>query len=583
MTSPTTEIDLNDLVTALEKHLGEGAFDEASRLCEQYKISDHYIIDFYLAKIAFLQHDRAACIEHLKEVACKDCDNLFYLGETGNMLMVYGMYEQARLCYEDALEQYPGNFAMMTNIGITYKNEGRYFEALDYLLQAEQVEQNHTVYFELGSVYSALNQFEKARDCFSKAVEHEDGNILSLSGLAYAYRDLGEKDKAIALFEQLLAFNPNIPLIHYELSLMCKYEPEEGKTHIKQIVELITNTKLNEKDQIWAYFTLGKIYDDSGDVEHALEYCAKANALEAKLYPYDIEAAQSAMLRNQTLYTKSITTKTMQKGDDSHAPVFVLGMPRSGSTLTEKILTSHSAISTIGESDAMDRVVRSIAPIKMDYASEELCYYPECAPFLSKEQMEKLAHIYLQQLEPLTGTYQRIVDKALHNFTKIGLIVNLFPNASIIHCKRHPLDCAISMYMLHFHDRNMGYTRSFETIAQFYKGYNAMMKHWHSILPGRIYDNYYEKLVTGQEECSRRLIAHVGLAWEEQCLDFYKQKAKAFTASTWQVTEKIYTRSMFRYKKYEGFIEPLKELLANEIQEYEHELTQLRILEYNAC
>ena len=235
-------------------------------------------------------------------------------------------------------------------------------------------------------------------------------------------------------------------------------------------------------------------------------------------------------------------------------PVFILGMPRSGTTLVEQILSSHALVHGAGEILALTGVAVSIVQ-QLGYADP----YPQCMSLFDEKMAEEYSARYLQELTLHSSTAVRITDKLPGNFLRIGLIKTLFPDARIIHCQRNPLDNCISLFFHYFQN----YKHSFELteLGQYYLDYQRIMSHWQKLFPGEIFTVQYEELVVDQERISKQLIDYLGLEWDENCLDFHNNERVVMTPSNIQVRQPMYKNSINRWKPYEKHLQPLIEML----------------------
>jgi hypothetical protein len=241
-------------------------------------------------------------------------------------------------------------------------------------------------------------------------------------------------------------------------------------------------------------------------------------------------------------------------------PIFIFGMPRSGTTLVEQIIASHPNVYGGGELQFFNQMDQNLVSI---LKSNER--YPECMHFIDNQTAYDMAELYIKKTREIVGLskdYIRISDKNPFNFYHLGLISLLFPKASFIHCQRHPLDTCISIYFQHFLAGNY-FAYDLRELGQYYLEYLKLMNHWREVLTISIFELKYEDIVQHQEDVSRKLIEFCGLEWDSACLDFYKKERPVFTASNWQVRQPIYTASCGRWQNYEQFLNPLKELLAD--------------------
>ena len=237
-------------------------------------------------------------------------------------------------------------------------------------------------------------------------------------------------------------------------------------------------------------------------------------------------------------------------------PVFIVGMPRSGTTLAEQILASHPQVFGAGELPDIDDISRQLERVVPGNLK-----YPDCMELAAADTLRAARDGYLRKLADLSSGAHRVTDKMPHNFEHLGLIAALFPNARIVHCIRNPLDTCLSIY---FNDFNAGhgYATDLGMLGEHYNEYHRMMMHWKNVLPIKIFDLVYEDIIRDQEQISRQLLAYCGLDWDPACLEFYKNKRTVSTFSYDQVRKPIYTGSVERWRRYEKFLEPLIKALS---------------------
>ena len=300
----------------------------------------------------------------------------------------------------------------------------------------------------------------------------------------------------------------------------------------------------NNEDLENVCYALGKTYDDMGQYEKAFNYYHRANSLLAVKHPFD-----------KKIYRKWVDEIIARFGNpakiedgwfsEDDSPIFIIGMPRSGTTLTEQIISSHPEVAGAGE----------------------LAYWPAAGQALGFEQeltdihAQKLANDYLTLLRKCSPSVRRVTDKMPGNYMYLGLIHRVFPRARIIHCQRHPVDTCLSIYFQNFAGGHE-YRYKLEDLAFYYRQYRRLIRHWREILPPDVFfDIQYEDLIEHQESVSRRLIDFCGLEWNDVCLEFYKNERSVGTASNWQVRQPIYKTSKERWRNYEQWIAPLLELL----------------------
>ncbi len=296
---------------------------------------------------------------------------------------------------------------------------------------------------------------------------------------------------------------------------------------------------------------MAKLHDEGGDYDEAFHCFRAGNDLRKAGHRYQPEEESLFVDRLMASFNKELFGEKERIGNRSERPVFIVGMPRSGTTLVEQILASHPQVHGHGELEEMAELVRGL--------SERLGSrqpYPECVKTLDEITAGSLAEAHLAQLERHGCGVVRSIDKMPHNFLHLGLIALLFPRARLIHCLRDPLDTCLSCYFQDFGSRHR-FSCDLEQLGRCYRNYQRLMAHWHATLPRPILDVPYEGLVHDQELWCRKLIDFLGLPWDERCLTYYKTERPVLTSSAWQVRQPIYTSSVGRWRHYAKHLGPL--------------------------
>jgi hypothetical protein len=319
-----------------------------------------------------------------------------------------------------------------------------------------------------------------------------------------------------------------------------------------QIEDMLQHSKLNNDSAAAIHFKLGKYYDSAEDYERAFHHYELANALQPA--QFNQERQRRFLDDSIKVYSPSFIQRMPRATNRSKLPVFIVGMPRSGTSLVEQILASHPDVFGAGE---LGHIPRIAGQLMNEYHGlpEPLCFLK-----LTKQSLNAIAKQHLRCLQKYGGSAARVTDKMLDNVRYIGLIQQLFPEAQIIHCTRHPLDTCLSCFFANFGAGN-AYAYDLTMVGQYYLQYHRLMKHWESVLPGRILRVSYSQLVQDQEATSRKLLEFCGLEWNEHCLEFYNTDRLVLTLSYDQVRQPIYTRSLGRWKRYEKYLRQLREVL----------------------
>jgi len=376
-------------------------------------------------------------------------------------------------------------------------------------------------------------------------------------------REMGNRPAAEAMFRRALALKPGLGEAYFNLADLktFRFTPEDLATMRATLADGATS----EADRVYLEFALGKACEDSGDFDAAFAHYQRANAAERASIPYDAAANNARMQRSRTLFTNGFFAERAAWGTQRNDPIFIVGLPRSGSTLIEQILASHSQIEGTRE---LPDIHNFVAELIAATPSRTETAYPQVVTDLGEADVAALASRYLAQTavhRPLARP--RFVDKMLSNFRHIGLIHLMFPRAVIIDARRHPLACGLSCYRQLF-SRGQYFTYDLTDLGRYYRDYAELMEHFDRDLPGRVHRVHYEQLVAEPEQTVRRLLEHCGLDFEPACLRFYENRRTVMTISSEQVRRPIYTDAVDQWRHFEPWLGPLKEALGDLVERY---------------
>jgi hypothetical protein len=340
---------------------------------------------------------------------------------------------------------------------------------------------------------------------------------------------------------------------------MSAIEPKQEL--ISVIEEQLDDPEITKHDAMYCHFALGNLLHAARSFDPAFENYLAANALQRESFSYDADETRQFVDRFIEVYNRDYFGRNRSFGSTSCLPVFIVGMPRSGTTLIEQIVSSHPSAHGAGEIEAVAGIYRSIAH-RLGFAEPE----PECMSVLNKEMIEEYSARYLRDLTLHCPSAARITDKFPQNFFAIGLIKTLFPDARIVHCQRNSLDNCTSLF---FHCFNT-FKATFELteLGQYYRQYQRLLSHWEDLFPGEILTVQYEDLVMNQESVSKQLIEYIGLEWDENCMEFQNSDRNTSSPSNVQVRQPIYETSINRWKDYERQLQPLIEVLQQANQDH---------------
>jgi tetratricopeptide (TPR) repeat protein len=405
----------------------------------------------------------------------------------------------------------------------------------------------------LGRTYVAFGKAELALPFYEKALRIDRDHKAVRIGYADALTSLGRMDEAVAYLRESISRRRDMPRAYNAFAATRKFSSEPAE--LKSIIAELADPALSQAAANQLHYAAGKILNDLGRYEDAIDHFQKAKA--ATRNNFDVQAYRTWVDQMIDVFNPAMLEALPALGDPSELPVFVVGMPRSGTTLVEQICASHPDVHGAGELYKFARVANSFG---LNRTSLEP--FRKALADLNEEKSRSLAADYLSYVRRLSPDALRIVDKMPHNFETIGFIALLFPNARIIHCRRDAIDNCVSCFTTGF-NKHHGYNADMQKLGLYYREYDRLMRHWNAILPGRIYECRYETLIEDQEAESRRLIDHLGLPWDEACLRFYDQNRSVNTPSRWQVRQPVYRTSVKRWKNYEGKIQPLIDALGD--------------------
>lgn len=405
----------------------------------------------------------------------------------------------------------------------------------------------------LGRAYTAAGTAELALPVFEKAMKLGPNHGSVRFDRANALISLGRMDEAAEQLLQSIALGLRIASCYRVFADTQKFTTEPVELH--DILEMLKEPSLSSQERMELHIAAGKILNDLGRYDEAVENFQASKA--ASGYRFDIDAFRQRIDTLIAGFTPLLLKSKASFGDPTEVPVFIVGMPRSGTTLTEQICASHPAVHGAGELITLGSLIRTAGYTQAPNGSIQK---PPHA--LSAEEARSTAAAYLKSVRRTSPLSDRIVDKMPHNFMNIGMIALLFPNARIIHCTRDPIDNCISCFFNTFNEKH-GYNTDLHTLGLYYREYKRLMDHWNALLPGRIHECNYEAMIADQEAESRRLIDFLGLPWDDACLRYYETDRSVTTPSRWQVRQPIYKSSVKRWKKYENKIQPLIEALGD--------------------
>ena len=493
-----------------------------------------------------------------------------------------GDLKQAEQFYKKVLSIAPAQPDAMNHLGIIKTEIGDLQYGIDLLRTAlRKRPKDITILTNLGHALTRARQFTEAIQHLELAISLAPSSKDVIGKYIHALRATGQIDFAKSFIQHLKRISPNDLLADFEnarlladigdteaantiLKLIIKEQPNYAPAWLAyakgkkwrdetrfsdRIIDQISSTAEQSKARQTLCYAAGKVFDDLGDYDQAFKYYQLAK--EQENVPYYHEKMKQKFEAIKSTVTPAFFRKKSHSGLVSKRPVFIVGMPRSGTSLTEQILASHPDVFGAGELDYIGRARKQIATL-----TPKNTPYPRAMNSASSITFKVLAMRYLRLINTHSSSARFVTDKMPHNFMALGLISMMFPKASIIHCLRNPVDNCLSCFMQSF-TQNHAYNRSLSDLGHYYNLYRDLMEHYEKTIPLDILSFQYEDSVADQERASKRLLDHIGLDWNSNVLEFHKTKRRVGTPSNWQVRQPIYKSSQERWRNYETHLSPL--------------------------
>ena len=461
----------------------------------------------------------------------------------GAMYNALGRKTAAIDCYKRAVELTPNYPDAHNNLGFLLHDLGFFEEATESLEWAIAYNPNFAEAFNnLGRVQGDMGRVEKSIDSFKKAISLRPNYANAHFNLSSAYQDLGDIDSCIKSIQITLTIAPNWGEAHLLFSRINKYKKDDS--HISQMLSLLDKNNLTLLDQIAINFALSYAYEQLKLYDHQFKFLNKANRLRKKEsgYSFDTDQIRFKKIKDTFKIPLPPVKESVVKASKIK-PIFIIGMPRSGTSLVHQIIDSHKDVFGAGE-------LTVLSPIINQFFRENNIKNNDL-----KKSVFKIREKYTNVLLKLNAKEKIIVDKMPLNFRHIGFIISSFPEAKILHMKRDPMATCWSIYKYYFNGNFYSYSQ--KDLAKYFALYEDLMSFWKALYPNKILDVSYERLTTSQEKETRRMLDYCELEWDENCLEFYKNKKAIKTTISLQVRKKMYQGSSEVWRKYESYLMPL--------------------------
>ena len=491
------------------------------------------------------------------------------------LLALIGMelfvYDDAEFLLESCVELQPDYLpARLDYVRVLHRRQ-KFEKALEQArILRDTNPENRVFQLTLANENVAVGNFDEALAVYDRVIrEHPDFDQVHLSR-GHALKTIGRLDEGIESYRDAYRARPDYGDAFWSLANLKTYRFTEGEiAHMRDYVE---RPETSDTDRFHFCFALGKAYEDRNEFVESFAWYERGNALRLAGVRYDPDRSEKSMAQQAKICDDTLFRDKAGLGSDRDDPIFVVGLPRSGSTLLEQILASHSQIDGTME---LPNIIAIAHRLNGRRLLTEEARYPAILAELGGDHLQKLANTYLADTAIHRKGAPRFIDKMPNNFLHVGLIHLMFPNAKIIDARRHPMACCFSGFKQLFAD-GQEFTYGLDEIARYYRGYVELMKHWDRVLPGVVLRVHYESVVAHTEEQVRRLLDFVGVPFEDACLDYYRTERSVRTPSSEQVRQPIYMQGLDYWRNYESSLADLKTSLTPELNEYPHLLAVAR-------
>jgi tetratricopeptide (TPR) repeat protein len=488
-----------------------------------------------------------------------DVAALRMLAEVAARLLRYG---DAQRLLERCLELAPSFDAARHNYATVLNRQGRSAEALEQCMRLLAKDPHHPGYRSLHAAISAnLGDYAEAICAYDSVLREYPQQARLWTSYGHALRTTGKVPESITAYRRALSLESTLGEAWWSLANLktFRFAPAD----VLAMRQALARRELADEDRMHFEFALGKALEDATAYEESFAHYAAGNALRRSQHGYDPDENSRFVRRSKQLLTKELFAERAGAGADARDPIFIVGMPRAGSTLIEQMLASHPLVEGTMELPHLPKIVREL----VDPRQEDGSFLRRLAAF-SRDELRALGERYLAETRIMRKTgAPYFLDKMPNNCMYVGLIHLILPNAVIIDARRHPLGCCFSCFKQHF-ARGQWFTYGLEDLGRYYRDYVELMAHFDAVLPGRVGRVFYESVVADPETELRRLLAHCGLPFEPACLKFYENERAVRTASSEQVRRPIFREAMEHWRHYERWLEPLRRTLGDVLTEY---------------
>lgn len=506
----------------------------------------------------------AKCEEIVRKYLYDHPTNVSAIRMLAEVGLKVGQYGDAEKLLQRCLDLAPDfHSARSTYAQVLFKKQ-QYHPALaelDTLLEAEPDNPNHHIL--KASVLVRIGNYLQAIEIYEWVLDRFPGQAKIHLSHGHALKTVGRQEEAIKAYRKCIELKPHLGEAYWSLANLKMFSFDEQD--LAQMKSATDVSEIDRQDFFHLCFALGKALEDEEQFDDSFYYYRLGNKARREVVQWDADENQRSKEKQQQYFTADYFNGRADAGDSSPDPIFIVGLPRAGSTLLEQILASHSQVEGTMELPDILSIARRL---NGKSKPEDPGLYPEVLDTLNDQQLTELGKEYLDRtrIQRIAGT-PYFIDKMPNNFAHVGLIHLILPNSKIIDARRHPLGCCFSGFKQLFAS-GQNYTYNLREIGRYYRDYAELMDHWAKVLPGRVLRVHYEQVIADFETQVRRLLDYCELPFEEACLEYHKTDRAVRTASSEQVRQPIYQSGVAQWQNFETHLETLKEALGNSLDDY---------------
>lgn len=541
-------------ISAAYQALQAGRLPDAERICANILRDDAGHLEAHNCLGVVRQrlgHPEQAAV-HFEKVLARDPAFVPAYANLANSLIQLGRSDDAKSVVDRALSLRPTEAIANRALGDLGYKVAAYAEAETFYRRAlAAAPADFDSQVGLGMTLRRLGRFEEALACYEAALGLQPNNASVHLNRGNVLGAIGRLDDSIASYREAIRLRPDYARAHQLLASVKQHDSHDAE--LAAMEALFGRPGIAAADRMNLAFGLGKAFEELRDYDKAFGYFQHGNRAKRSMTPYSSKDDIRFFEQLRSVFDADFFRQHQGMGSDDNSPIFILGMPRSGTTLVEQILASHPEVHGAGE--LIDLQVACKGAVDL---------FPEQVPQLSNTAWKELASRYLLGLRRHGTTARHITDKMPQNFQYVGMIAVMLPNAKIIHCRRDPMDTCVSVFKNLFGAEGLQWSYDLDDLGHYYQLYRALMEHWHGVLPDRIFDIHYEDLVEDPERETRRLLNFCEIPFDSACLSYHTSNRAVETASFAQVRQPIYSDSVRLWRRYEKHLGPLAALLRSE-------------------